>query len=74
MCPIKQYNISIVDNTGKVIHEQVVSSPQLVNITNCRPYTNYTVVAFAISSGNIVGESRKHLLSAEAGMIIVELL
>ena len=71
MCPIKQYNISIVDNTGKVIHDKFVSSPQLVSVSNCKPYTNYTVVALGISSGNIISEVRTTLLSAETGMIII---
>ena len=60
-----------MDKTGKVIHGEVVSPPQLVSVTNCKPYTNYTVVALGISSGNIISEVRTTLLSAETGMIII---
>ena len=71
-CPIK-YNISIVDNTGKIIHEDVISSLQTVNITNCRPYTNYTVIVSGINRGYFVGETKYSIVSAEAGMSIINI-
>ena len=69
-CPI-EYNILIVDNTGKVIHEEVTASLETVNITNCRPYTNYTVIVSGINRGYFVGETKYSIVSAEAGMSII---
>ena len=71
-CPI-EYNILIVDNTGKVIHEEVIASLETVNITNCRPYTNYTVIVSSINRGYAVGETEHSIVSAEAGMSIINI-
>ena len=69
-CPI-EYNILIVDNTGKVIHEEVIASLETVNITNCRPYTNYTVIVSGINREYAVGETKYSIVSAEAGTSII---
>lgn len=62
-----------MDNWSKVVHKKIVSSSQTVNITNCRPYTNYTVIVSSINRGYVVGETKYSIVSAETGMSIINM-